>query len=49
MIPPASPAASPPAHQPAGPPRPRRFGLVNWRGLWTLYWRDTFRYLRYGV
>ncbi len=30
-------------------PRPRAFGLVNWRGLWTLYWRDTFRYLRYGV
>ena len=32
-----------------GPPRPRRFGWVNWRGLWTLYRRDTFRYLRYGV
>ena len=32
-----------------GPPRPRRFGWVNWRGLWTLYRRDAFRYLRYGV
>ncbi len=40
-----TPAASPLA----GPPRPRRCGAVNWRGLWTLYWRDTFRYLRYGV
>lgn len=25
---------------------PRRFGAVNWRGLWSLYWRDVVRYLR---
>ncbi len=34
---------------PANPPRPRRFGPVNWRGLCTLYLRDPFLYLRYGV
>ncbi len=44
-----TPAASPHAGPHASQPRPRHFGLVNWRGLWTLYWRDTFRYLRYGV
>jgi len=31
------------------PPQPRHFGWVNWRGLWTLYRRGAFRYLRYGV
>ena len=31
------------------PPRPRSFGWVNWRGLWTLYRRDAVRYLRYGI
>jgi len=30
-------------------PQPRHFGWVNWRGLWTLYRRGAFRYLRYGV
>jgi len=35
--------------QAAKPPQPRRFGAVNWRGLWTLYQRDAFRYLRYGA
>lgn len=46
-------APSPPARRPvrplARPPRPRHFGWVNWRGLWTLYRRGAFRYLRYGV
>ncbi len=42
-------APRPPARPAADPPRPRRFGWINWRGLWTLYWRDAFRYLRYGV
>ena len=30
-------------------PEPRRFGAVNWRGLWSLYWRGAHRFLRYGV
>ena len=42
-------ARRPPARPAADPPRPRRFGWINWRGLWTLSWRDAFRYLRYGV
>ncbi|MCH6588595.1 MAG: multidrug ABC transporter permease, partial [Proteobacteria bacterium] len=29
-------------------PEPRRFGAVNWRGLWSLYRRDVHRFLRYG-
>jgi ABC-2 type transport system permease protein len=28
---------------------PRRFGAVNWRGLWTLYARDVKRYLKLAV
>jgi ABC-2 type transport system permease protein len=49
-----TPAVGPqPAHPPvrplANPPQPRHFGWVNWRGLWTLYRRGAFRYLRYGV
>jgi ABC-2 type transport system permease protein len=28
------------------PPRPRRFGRVNWIGLWTLYRRDVWRVLK---
>jgi ABC-2 type transport system permease protein len=40
----------PAAHGPAAtPPEPRRFGPVNWRGLWSLYRRDASRFLRYGV
>ncbi len=35
--------------QAAKPPEPRRFGAVNWRGLWSLYRRNAFRFLRYGV
>ncbi len=27
---------------------PRRFGAVNWRGLWSLYRRDVVRFLRYA-
>lgn len=30
----------------AAPPRPRRFGRVNWIGLWTLYRRDVWRVLK---
>ncbi len=30
-------------------PEPRRFGAVNWRGLWSLYRRGVHRFLRYGV
>jgi ABC-2 type transport system permease protein len=41
-----TPAAPSPA---ASPPRPRQFGWVNWRGLWTLYRRGAARCLRYGV
>ena len=31
------------------PPRARQFGLVNWRGVWSLYRRGQIRFLRYGV
>jgi hypothetical protein len=44
-----NPPARPPVHPLVNPPRPRHFGWVNWRGLWTLYRRGAFRYLRYGV
>jgi ABC-2 type transport system permease protein len=27
------------------PPKPRRVGLVNWRGLWTLYLKEVRRFL----
>jgi len=30
----------------AAPPRVRRFGLVNWRGVWTLYQREVKRFLK---
>ncbi len=30
-------------------PEPRRFGAVNWRGVWTLYRRDVHRFFRYGI
>ena len=29
-------------------PVPRRFGLVNWRGVYTLYRRETVRFFRYA-
>ena len=29
-------------------PRPRRFGAVNWRGVWSLYRRELVRFLRYA-
>jgi ABC-2 type transport system permease protein len=29
-------------------PTPRRFGVVNWRGVYTLYRRETIRYFRYA-
>ena len=29
-------------------PVPRRFGLVNWRGVYTLYRRETIRFFRYA-
>lgn len=29
-----------------GPPRVRRFGHVNWRGVWTLYQREVKRFLK---
>jgi len=29
-------------------PAPRRFGLVNWRGVYTLYRRETVRFFRYA-
>ena len=35
--------------QVATAPTPRRFGAVNWRGLWSLYYRHILRYLRYGA
>ena len=40
---------SAPALAPGGPgaaPRPRRFGRVNWIGLWTLYRRDAWRVVK---
>jgi ABC-2 type transport system permease protein len=37
-----------PAHA-RGAPRPRRFGAVNWRGLWSLYRRDVVRFFRYWL
>ncbi len=30
---------------PLHPPRPRRIGAVNWRGLWTLYLKEVRRFL----
>src|SRR5882672_9132211 len=39
------PAAAEPA--PGAQPRPRRFGRVNWIGLWTLYRRDVWRVLKH--
>ncbi len=30
-------------------PEPRRFGAVNWRGLWSLYRRNLHRFFRYGI
>jgi len=30
----------------AGPPQPRRFGPVNWFGLWTLYAKEVRRFLK---
>jgi ABC-2 type transport system permease protein len=30
-------------------PRARKFGAVNWRGLWSLYRRDVVRFYRYGL
>jgi ABC-2 type transport system permease protein len=35
---------SPPAWLP-----PRRFGAVNWRGVWALYRREVLRYLRFAA
>ncbi len=31
------------------PPRPRQFGPVNWRGMWSLYRREQLRFLRYAM
>ncbi|SMF06883.1 ABC-2 type transport system permease protein [Tistlia consotensis] len=45
-------AATAPATAPAtagGFAAPRRFGRVNWRGLWTLYQRAFLRYLKFAV
>ena len=39
------PAAAEPA--PGAAPRPRRFGRVNWIGLWTLYRRDVWRVIKH--
>jgi ABC-2 type transport system permease protein len=30
-------------------PEPRRFGAVNWRGVWSLYRRNVHRFFRYGI
>lgn len=30
------------------PPPPRRIGLVNWRGLWTLYAKEVMRFVKVG-
>jgi ABC-2 type transport system permease protein len=30
----------------SGPPKVRRIGLVNWRGLWTLYQREVKRFFK---
>ncbi len=35
------------AHTRLGP-QPRRFGAVNWRGMWSLYRRELIRFLRYA-
>lgn len=32
----------------AAPPRARRFGAVNWRGMWSLLRREQIRFLRYA-
>jgi ABC-2 type transport system permease protein len=29
----------------AAPPQPRRVGAINWRGLWTLYQKEVWRFL----
>jgi len=33
----------------AMPPRPRRFGAVNWLGLWTLYRKEVSRFLNVAL
>lgn len=33
----------------AAAPAPRRFGAVNWRGVWSLYRRDALRFFRVGA
>ncbi len=45
------PASSPPASVPAGlrartAPSPRRYGAVNWLGLWTLLMREVRRFIK---
>ena len=30
------------------PAAPRRIGLVNWRGLWTLYAKEVMRFVKVG-
>ncbi|MEE8505665.1 MAG: ABC transporter permease, partial [Kiloniellales bacterium] len=30
-------------------PRPRRFGAVNWRGLWSFYQRNVLRFFRFAL
>lgn len=37
------------AEQAATAPTPRRFGAVNWRGLWSLYHRNVVRFFRFGI
>ena len=39
-------SASPPALAKAAPPGPRRYGAVNWLGLWTLIAREVRRFLK---
>jgi ABC-2 type transport system permease protein len=46
-IAPAAAAAAP--VRAAAPPRPRRYGVVNWLGLWTLLWREVRRFIKVGT
>jgi ABC-2 type transport system permease protein len=44
-LPPAQPYPAGAATEPVDTPQPRRFGAVNWRGLWTLYLKEVRRFL----
>ena len=39
---------SSPASLAVGHPRVRRFGTLNWRGMWSLFRREQIRFLRYA-